>query len=129
MKQIVIRQSIRPLESLQSVSDQRGNSVDHLAKGSVREDPILTSSDTDDDYSTVTDDPTGTGASREPDVTCDHYHITGGHLLDVGVIVQPGMTIKKVSTAVAAFSRGEKYELQFRHVSPPAFSYYQILWL
>ena len=96
----------------------------------MREYPIPTSSDSDDNYSTVTDDPTGAGASREPDVTCDHYHIAGGRSLDIGIIVKPGMTIEKVSIAVAALSRGEKYEFLFRHVSLPVFSsYYQILWL
>ena len=31
------------------------------------------------------------------------------------------MAIKEVSTAVTALSRGEKYKLLFRHVSPPTF--------
>ena len=42
------------------------------------------------------------------------------HPLDIGLIIRTGMSVKEVSTTVAALSRGKKYELLFRHISPPA---------
>ena len=39
--------------------------------------------------------------------------------IDIGLVIKPGMSVKEVSTTVAALTRGEKYELLFKHVSPP----------
>ena len=43
----------------------------------------------------------------------------GNHALDIGLIIRSGMSAKEVSTAVTALSRGEKYRLLFKHISPP----------
>ncbi len=60
-----------------------------------------TDSDSDDDNSIVADDRTAKGApaSREPNTTYDHYHTAsvGGHSLDIGLIIKPGMMINEVS--------------------------------
>ena len=38
---------------------------------------------------------------------------------DISHIVKLGMSVENISAAVAGLSRGKKYELLFRHVSPP----------
>ena len=39
---------------------------------------------------------------------------------DIGTVLKHGMSVEEVNLAVAALSRGQKYELLFRHISPPA---------
>jgi hypothetical protein len=107
------------------VASPSSSPVDPSAKEWSSEDPMPTDSDSDDDNSIVADDPTANGApaSREPNATYDHYHTTsiGGHSLDIGLIIKPGITINEISTVASALSRREMYELLFMHVSPPAF--------
>ena len=43
----------------------------------------------------------------------------GARPLDLGLIIKTGMSVKEVSTSVAALSRGEVYDLLTRHISPP----------
>ena len=47
------------------------------------------------------------------------YNDATARPIEIGLIIKPGMSVKDVSTAVTVLSRGERYELLFKHVSPP----------
>ena len=83
----------------------------------------------EEDYDTLENEEDGKEDGNKSNSTCDHSRDvlenhsncnTNNHTIDIDLNIKLGMPLKEVSAAVSALSRGVKYNLLYRHISPPS---------